>query len=177
MIEPRAQTHPAADAASTTDASALARAQEKHVLLTECLILASRKAALEAALEDRRARLLQLMTEDKDQKILCEFGAARFEEHTVYTVDPERLALILPPVVLAQHVSVTRALYEGAEKAGVKIEAAVSRTKDKIFKVDPARSADAKSQRETFIEHTKEAALEKAHAVAQAILTNKKGEV
>jgi hypothetical protein len=82
---------------------------------------------------------------------------------------------LFSPEVLAQHVAVTNAFYDGAVKAGVKVETAIKRSYDQSFRVDSARGADAKEQRAEFIESTKQAALAKAHEVAQSILGNQKG--
>lgn len=170
-------TQHGADVAAPIDAASRARLQEKLGLLTECLVLASRAAALEAAIKDRRARLELLMTEDKDKALTCQLGTAGFGNRVKYSVDPAKLSTLFAPEILAQHVDITNALYDGAVKAGVKIETAVNRSYDQSFKIESARGAEAKEQRAEFIESTKQAALAKVHEVAQTILGNQKGSV
>lgn len=168
-----AAANPSSDQAAPTDAEQRAKLAEKLQLLTECLVMAARVKALEEAIEDKRGRLQQLMTEGGDKTLTCPLGQAAFGNTTTFTVaDPTKLAALFSPEVLAQHVAVTKAFWEGAEKAGVAIASVVTRHFPPVFKIEGGRSADTREQRNTFIEHTKQAASDKATEVAKAILNS-----
>lgn len=157
-----------------TTATSTQRAAEKELLLSRICILKSRAKALETLIEEDRARLELMLSEDNQDKLIVEQGNVVFGSRRSFSVtDPEKLAELIPPVELAREFKPTAAFVDGAKKAKIDIFQAVKVEHPSTFRVERARTKAAREQHAQIIEETKEAAKRAADEVARRLLKAK----
>lgn len=178
MSAKNTQQDPSLDRATPEDAAHAARAREKDSLLDELATLETRKESLEGLIEDKKARLQLLMSEDGDTKRMNESGSAAYSERRVFAVINAGLLAKraiagskkngpITVETLAEGFRPTAAFVDGAAQEGVDITDVISVGIDESFSFKRPQTAAAKKQRDLIIEQTKTEAASAAAEVAR----------
>jgi len=150
------------------------RGAEKALLLSRICILKARIKALEALVDEDRARLELMLSEDNQDRFGVDQGRASFGSKRSFVVkDPKRLVELIPVEEIASAFKPTAAFVDGAKKAGIEIMEAVRVEHSPTFTVERARTKEAKERQQQIIEDTKESAARAADEIAQRLLKAK----
>jgi hypothetical protein len=171
------KTKPAADAPSAEDVQKAERAAEKLRLIDEMAILDLRKDAIEEARDEKKKRLMVLMSEDGDRKLTSEWGDAQFKTKRLFKVhDPSALLRLFPAktleevaLFLAERFKPTAEFADGVIAAGLDLTSAVTVGLDESMTVERARTKAAKAKQKQIIEQTRREAQENVEALAKTM--------
>lgn len=131
--------------------------EEKADLIAQCAVLSARKKAVEAALEDRRARLRLLMKQDGDVAQKTTEGSATFiPKRSAFVIhDRPSFGALFDKATLVEAFKVDAAFYDAAVEAGIDIASAVTVEEDEQFRVQPRQTAEAKERQRRIIDETR----------------------
>lgn len=129
---------------------------EKERLLAEVVVLQARAKAIKSLIDEKKARLLLLMQGDGDMKRKTPEGTASRQGKRKFVIyDRSKLKTLFSEDVLMEQVKVTAEFYDAAKKAEVEIDDAVTVESDEQFKVEGARTKEAKERQERIMEETR----------------------
>lgn len=138
-----------------------ASTQEDHEaqieqLLTEYATLKDNRDAIDTMLEQRKERLLMLMSESGIGKFKGKSGEASFTRRRSFKVhDTNRLAELMSHAQLASLAKITADVYDAAEREDIPLNEAVTVGISESLTVSRASTKEAKERRKRHIEESK----------------------
>lgn len=127
--------------------------EEKNRLIAEIGELQARKKYVEDMIEKRKGALSLTLAEEGTNVIVTSFGKASLENRRSFSLsDPKALAEMIPAATLAENFKPSAFFYDGAKKAGINIDRAISVTSTSTLRVDHASTPEITSRRSAIIE-------------------------
>jgi L-serine deaminase len=135
------------------------RDSRKRELLDEIAFLTDEQDAVKKEINKRKDELLLLMSQDGDRALEKEnvAGASFTQRRSFQINDTKKLSQMFTREQLAEHVKITAAFYDAAQREGYRIETAVTVGVSESLTVSRAKTKDAKKIRQTHIEEARKA--------------------
>jgi hypothetical protein len=168
----------ASEGVSAEDAARVERGARKLTLLREIAILKMRKAAIDQLIKERQQALELAMSRDGDRALADPYGTAKFTSRRSVTVhDPKAAARMFSKEMLAEYFTPDVAFVEACARAKKDIASVITVGVSEEFRVERARTKDAKKRAEEIIESTRRETEQVVVTLAKRLLRDNPNDV
>ena len=149
-------------------ATTLVNLRQREEIMRRICIYKARREALDSLIEEETARLKLSMQGAGDKKFIVEEGTANFISRRSFKVtDPDKLLRAVPANVIANEFKPTAEFVDAAAHAGKSLKSCISISHNSSFRIDRARTSQAREMQKAIIDETKQAARERVEHLAR----------